>query len=229
MNQKFICTNCERTHKFKYETFIRCKCGNVIINPKFFTKEKNLKTDKRSFKELIEIILSWFFLFPILYVIGFWIIGGLFFGITGWDKASIQGLFFADNIDPKRSSLLEQFCHPIFFILLWIGYAFVGVTEFVKNKKIKEIFGTIGAILILILFLGGCTNGCIIQSGFDKIEKNKKQYKKQYENSSMIATHMTVYHPYITKIDLGKIRVSSWNGKIDCDYCDSINKIKGNY
>jgi len=98
-----------------------------------------------------------------------------------------------------------------------------------KNEKIKQFFGTIGGIIIFTLFLGGCTNGCIIQSGFDKKEKNKKQYEKQYENSSMIAAHMTAYHPYISKIDLRKIRVSSWNGKIDCDYCDSINKIKGNY
>jgi len=133
MNKKFICTNCERTHKFKYETFIRCKCGNVIINPKFYNKEKNFKTDKRSFKELIEIILSWFFLFPILYVIGFWLIGALFGFFNGCEFKSIQGWFFADNVDPKRCSLLASFCHPIFFILLWIGYSFVGVTELVKK------------------------------------------------------------------------------------------------
>jgi hypothetical protein len=126
-------------------------------------------------------------------------------------------------------AFFESMCNPIFFILLLIGFTIIGFTKFIKNEKIKSFFDGIGVIFICILFLGGCTNGCKIQSEFDKREQMEKQYKKHYENSSMIATHMTVYHPYITKIDLGRIRVSPWSGKIDCDYCDRLNKIKGNY
>lgn len=221
---KFICTDCGRTHCFKNERFIRCECGNVIINPEFQSKEKILKKDKRSFKESIKIIFTYIFLAPIIYVIGFWIIGCLF-GITGWKAKSIRGWFFAENVDPLCSSFLESMCNPVFFILLLIGFTIIAFVELVKNKKIKQFFGIIGAIFILILFLGGCINGCKIQSGFEKIEENKKQNEK----ASMIATHITVYHPYITKIDLGRIRISGWSGKIDCDYCDRLNKIKGNY
>lgn len=225
MNQKFICTDCGRKHVFKNERFIRCKCGNVIINPEFQTKEKNLKKDKRSFNKSITIIFTYIFIFPIIYVISFWFIGFLF-AITGWNGKSIRGWFFAENVDALRSSFpLEWMCHPIFFILLIIGFTIIGFSEVVKNEKIKSFFGGIGVIFILILFFGGCINGCKIQSEFEKIEKNEKQY----EDMSMIATHMTVYHPHVTKIDLRRIKVSSWSGKIDCDYCDSLNKIKGNY
>jgi hypothetical protein len=223
------CTDCGRTHIFSNdERFIRCECGNTIKNPNFQTKETNLKKDERSFKESIQNFFACSFLGPIGYVIFFWIIGGLL-TIAGCDKESIRGWFFAENTDPLRGSLFESICNPIFFILLLIGFTGIGFSEVVKNEKIKSFFGGVGAIFILILFLGGCINGCKIQSGFEKRKQMENQYKKHYENSSMIATHMTVYHPYITKIDLGKIRVSSWSGKIDCDYCDHLNKIKGNY
>jgi hypothetical protein len=230
--QEIICTDCGGTHFFKNERFIRCECGNVIINPEFQIEEKNLKKDKQSFKETsIKIIFTNIFLYPIycaiLYVITLWLIGAIFGATAGVDGESIRGWFFAESADladPLYSFLLESICHPIFFILLIIGFSIIGFSDCVKNEKTKLFFAKFGGIFIFILFLGGCANGCRIQSGFDKNRKNEKHY----ENMSMIATHMAIYHPN-TDVDLGKIRVSGWSGKIDCDYCEYLNKIKGNH
>jgi ribosomal protein S27E len=152
MNQKFICADCGRTHIFSNdEKFIRCECGNVIIKPKFQTQEKILKKDKRSLNKSITIIFTYIFIFPIIYVISFWFIGFLF-AITGWNGKSIRGWFFAENVDALRSSFpLEWMCHPIFFILLMIGFTIFGFSEVVKNEKIKSFFCTIGGIIILIV------------------------------------------------------------------------------
>ena len=130
INKKFVCTDCGRKHVFKNERFIRCECGNVIINTEFQTKEKTLKTDKHDLKESIKNFFTCIFLAPILYVISFWFIGFLF-AIAGWETKSIRGWFFAENVDPLRSSFLESMCNPIFFILLLIGFTIIGFSEFI--------------------------------------------------------------------------------------------------
>ena len=86
-----------------------------------------------------------------------------------------------------------------------IGFSIIWFSDCVKNEKTKLFFAKFGGIFIFILFLGGCANGCRIQSGFDKNRKNEKHY----ENMSMIATHMAIYHPN-TDVDLERIRVSGW-------------------
>ena len=46
INQKFICTDCGKTHFFKNERFIRCECGNDIINIILNSKMEEAKQKK---------------------------------------------------------------------------------------------------------------------------------------------------------------------------------------
>ena len=96
----------------------------------------------------------------------------------------------------------------------------------VENKKNEKI--GCGCLVFIVIAIFCILASCQTGSETD-YEKQQKKEEKNTENAAMMTAHIMAYHSYLTKIDLGRIRVSPWSGKIDCDYCDRLNKIKGNY